>query len=59
MKILCNTCFGCLRQENKDFKGVTECPNYIEYKKWIEKQVKEMLEDEWNGRILGRCKTYL
>lgn len=46
MKILCNTCFGCLRQENKDFKGVTKCPNYIEYKKWIEKQVKEMLEDE-------------
>ena len=22
-------------------------------------EVRRMLEDEWNDRILGRCKTYL
>ena len=26
--MLCETCLGCMRLENEDFKGVEECPYY-------------------------------
>ena len=38
---ICNTCLGCERLANTNFRGVYRCPNYMKGKDEYEKNIIE------------------